>query len=346
MKRSGSVLSFALRWLIAALGVSIFAPSAFAQSLPPTSAAWAETVANAKKEGRVNYYSVIPPAQNDALVAAFNKEYPDIRVVVVRGAGELTARIAAEQKSGADGADVFSFADTGWFTRGADGLLPVEGPNAADYPKEGWVVPGAAAQLSYSPLGFLIWNTQRLPQGLKTWNDLLAPSLQGKIGTREGMTSTLAGFLDFLEKEVGEKHLVDFGQQKPRFYPSTVPLTQAVASGEIWAANSGNIATLVELVKQGAPIAYAFPKLSYANPQAAAVLKAAKRPNAARVFLDFAMSPKGQAALNGGNLGASARPGIAGTLELTGFKILDPEKYTPVVREQWQARFEKLWRNK
>lgn len=305
---------------------------------------WDDIVANAKKEKRVNFYSIMPPAQNDPLVAAFRRTYPEISVVVVRGAGELPGRIAAEQQAGADSADVFSYADTGWFVQNAGGLLKLNTPHAASFPAGSWVVEGQAANLSYSPLGFLIWNTQRLPKGLKEWSDLLDPTLRGRLGTREGMTSTLAGFLEFVYETLGKEYFIAFGQQQPRFYPSTVPLTQSVASGEVWAANSGNIATVFQLVDQGAPIGYAFPKPSYANPQAAAALISSRRPNAAALFLDFAMSPAGQKALNGNRLGASALPGIEGTLQLENFQILDPTKYPAEVRDQWQARFKQYWR--
>jgi iron(III) transport system substrate-binding protein len=340
MSRAAGRFFSTIKVSVAALSVALTASVAHAQ----VADTWDGVVAKAKEEGRVNYYSVMPPAQNDALVAAFQEAYPEISVVVVRGAGELPGRIAAEQQSGADGADVFSYADTGWFVRGADGLLKATGPHAEGLPAESWVVEGAAANLSYSPLGFLVWNTARLPDGLKSWNDLLDPSLKGKIGTREGMTATLAGFLEFINTELGEDYFAAFGKQELRFYPSTVPLTQAVASGEVWAANSGNIATLKQLEEQGAPIAYTFPDPSYANPQAAAALASSKRPNAALLFLDFAMSPEGQAAMNGNGLGASAIPGLEGTLQLQNFRILDPNKYPPDVRDQWQAKFEQFWR--
>lgn len=329
-----------LKGSAAVMCLVLSAPAAEAQLAD----SWEGIVARAQEEGRVNYYSIMPPAQNDRLVAAFREAYPRINVVVVRGAGELPGRIAAEQQAGVDGADVFSYADTGWFSRAPEQLLPLDTPHSAAFPAENWVVEGRAANLSYSPLGFLVWNTQRLPNGLQEWDDLLDPALRGRLGTREGMTATLAGFLEFIYEELGEEHFIAFGQQQARFYPSTVPLTQSVAAGEVWAANSGNIATIAQLVEQGAPIAYSFPVPSYANPQAGAVLAASRRPNAAVLFMDFALSPAGQAALNGESLGASAIPGIEGTLQLENFRILDADRYPPEVRDEWQARFEQYWR--
>ncbi|NKC04936.1 extracellular solute-binding protein [Ochrobactrum haematophilum] len=268
MRRSSNHFTHAIKASLVALAAFALTGAASAE----VAGDWNGIVAKAKEEGRVNYYSVMPPAQNDALITAFQKTYPEIKVVVVRGAGELAGRIAAEQQAGSDGADVFAFADTGWFATNKENLLDLKGPNVEAFPKAGWTVDGKSVNLSFSPLGFLVWNTARVKDGLKEWNDLLAPELKGHVGTREGMTSTLAGFLEFVHDRLGQDYFEAFGKQQPRFYPSTVPLTQAVASGEVWAANTGNVATIIQLVAQGAPIDFSVPKPSFANPQAGAVL--------------------------------------------------------------------------
>ena len=307
-------------------------------------ASWDEIVALAKEEGHVNYYSIMPPAQNDALVAAFNAAYPEIEVVVVRGAGDLPGRVAAEREANADGADVISLADPAWFVLNSGDFLTPQGPNIDAFPADHWIEEGKSLNLSYSPLGFIIWNTNRVPDGLETWDDLLDPALKGRIGTREGMTATFAGFMDFLQRNKGDDYLAAFGQQDLRFYNSTVPLTQAVAAGEVWIGNSGNIATLLSLVEQGAPIDYVYPDPSFANQQAGAAFAYSQRPNAALVFLDFAAGPEGQTAMNQNALGGSPLPGIEGAIDMANFQILDPVKFTQDVRNEWQVVFEDLWR--
>lgn len=324
--------------------VSTLALSSLANAQGVVGASWDEIVELAKEEGRVNYYSIMAPAQNDALVAAFNEVYPEIQVVTVRGAGELQGRVAAEKEAGADGADVISLADPMWFIQNSADFLTPQGPGIDAFPDGHWIEPGKSLNLSYSPLGFLIWNTSRVPDGVQDWDDLLDPQWAGRIGTREGMTATLAGFLDFLQRNKGDEYMAALGQQDLRFYNSTVPLTQAVAAGEIWIANSGNMATLHQLVEQGAPIDFAFPNPSYANQQAGAAFNYSERPNAALVFLDFAASEAGQTAMNQGQLGGSPLPSIEGGISMENFEILDPAKFTQEVRNEWQVVFEDLWR--
>ena len=307
-------------------------------------ATWDEIVAKAKEEGRVNFYSIMPPAQNEALVEAFSKEYPEIKVVTVRGAGELPGRVAAEKAAGADGADVISLADPAWFTENQADFIELKGPAIDAYPKDHWIVEPKVANISYGPLGFIVWNTDRLPEGLKSWDDLLDPKLKGKVGAREGMTATLAGYLEFLRDAIGEEKFAALGKQDLRFYPSTVPLTQAVAAGEVWAGSSGNIATLLQLVDQGAPIDYVYPEPSFANPQAGGALNYSKRPNAAIVFMDFALSRAGQTAVNHHQLGGSPLEGIEDSVPLERFKILDPTRFTQAVRDEWQVIFDKTMR--
>jgi len=323
----------------------------FASSLSPRlvfaqSQSWDAVIANAKKEGLVNFYSVAAPDQNDSLIQAFNERYPEIRVVTTRGTAELTARIGAEIQTGSDGCDVLCQADPVWFTDNAAQLLELNTPAAKDFPKEGWQVANKAAVTTYSPLGFLVWNTDFVKQDLSNWNDILRPEFKGRVGVREGMTATLAGFLDFIQTELGIDYLEKLGQQKPRFYSSSVPLTQAVASGEVWVANTGNIPTIRQLKAEGAPIAYSFPNPSFANPQITAALSRSRRPNAALLFTDFSISPKGQTSINDQQRSASAIRGLEGTLDITKFRNLDTAKYNAQSREKWNKVFERYLRQR
>lgn len=306
---------------------------------------WAATVARGVEEGRVNVYSNAVPEQVERLIASFNEVHPDIRVSHTRGSGELAARVASEIEASNDGADVFIFSDPLWFAQNPDGTLPISSPSAAAYPDSGWFIKDHAAFVGFPPLGMLVWNTDYVPEGLSTYEELLKPELAGHIGTREQMTAVLAAYLDFLETELGPDYLPALGAQKPKFYVSAVPLVQALAAGEIWAGNVGVIGSLKELQDQGAPVAWAIPKPSgFANTWAAGVIRTSKRPDAARVFLDYMMSPEGQAALNGGEASASPLPGIPGALDLSDFAIMDPNKYTPEVREEWTRKFQAYFR--
>src|SRR2546423_1420958 len=67
---------------------------------------WKQTVAAAKKEGRLNLY--VGRYGQAALLDEFNKDYPEIKVVSVNGTGDqLATRIAAEARAGKIIADIY-----------------------------------------------------------------------------------------------------------------------------------------------------------------------------------------------------------------------------------------------
>jgi ABC-type glycerol-3-phosphate transport system substrate-binding protein len=68
---------------------------------------WNRTVEAAKKEGKLNTYG-LADITHPAILEAFNKRYPEIKVVTVTGHTEVIQRIVAERRAGKYVADVFS----------------------------------------------------------------------------------------------------------------------------------------------------------------------------------------------------------------------------------------------
>src|SRR5256714_4424315 len=68
---------------------------------------WKQTVAAAKKEGRLNLY--VGRYGQAALLDEFKKDYPEIKIAPVNGTGDqLATRIAAEVRAGKTIADIYS----------------------------------------------------------------------------------------------------------------------------------------------------------------------------------------------------------------------------------------------
>jgi iron(III) transport system substrate-binding protein len=302
---------------------------------------WEEVVAAAEDEGNVSLYSVMPGTQNDRLTAAFEEAYPEIDLQILRGAGELPGRVDAEIQGGTDGADVFLFSDPNWFVQREDELSGVDGPHAEGWNSEAWAVEGKAIIPSAYPYSMIVWNTSKFPDGFESWDDLLDPSVSGSLGLRADVTTSLAGYLDFQESELGDEYLTQLGQQKPSFYPSVVPMTQSVASGEIGVANTSTPSVVKEMQDQGAPIKSIIPTPSYWIEWGAAGLEKSKRPNASRVLLDFIMSEEGQAAINGDGFGRASREGVAGSITPENETMFDSSKYTPDVVADFEKKFAK-----
>jgi iron(III) transport system substrate-binding protein len=304
---------------------------------------WEDVVSAANDEGKISFYSVMPDAQNKRLQKAFSEKYPDIDLQILRGAGELTGRIDAEIQSGSDGADVFLFSDTNWFAEHEENLAKIDGPNLEGWNKESWAVADKAIIPSAYPYSMIVWNTDKFPNGFTGWDDLLDPKVKGTLGLRTDVTPSLAGYLDFMERELGDDYMTKLGQQKPSFYPSAVPMTQSVAAGEIGVANTSTPSVVKEMQDQGAPVKSMIPTPSYWIEWGAGVLEKTKRPNASRVLVDFIMSEEGQGALNGDGFGRASREGIAGSIAPEGddFSMFNSADFTPDVLGEFNTKFKK-----
>src|SRR5512144_2213525 len=78
-----------------------------ADAKPAWEANWDQTVAAAKKEGKLNFY--VGRYGSEPLLNEFRKEFPEIKLVTVNGAGNsLGTRIITEVRAGHVVADLFS----------------------------------------------------------------------------------------------------------------------------------------------------------------------------------------------------------------------------------------------
>ncbi|HSQ11412.1 MAG TPA: hypothetical protein VLM90_00260, partial [Candidatus Deferrimicrobium sp.] len=91
--------------ILAGLG---WVPSGIAADAKPVwQASWEKTVAAAKKEGKLNFY--VGRYGSEPLLNEFRKEFPEIKLVTVNGAGNtLGTRIITETRAGHVLADLFS----------------------------------------------------------------------------------------------------------------------------------------------------------------------------------------------------------------------------------------------
>lgn len=300
---------------------------------------WDAIVSAAAEEGEVSLYSIAPQIQNDRLEDAWAAKYPDIKLTVTRGATELPARVSAEIASRSDGADVFLYSDPAWFAENEQHLLEHDGPSAEGWSDDYWAVEAKSPVVYRSPFSVFVWNTKMFPEGFKDWDDFLEPNVKGKFAFRSALSPSLAGLLAFMEDQLGADYLKKLGAQKPKFYPSTVPLTQAIGSGEVGATVVNNISSAKEVIAAGAPVEYAVPDPSYSIDWAAGALDHTKQPNAAMVLLDFLMAAEGQGAISGDGFAASGRD-LPNDLELENTEVLDSTKYTPEVLQEWERKFE------
>lgn len=328
------------------LGLAALSVLALATPSPAWAQAgdWNGIVAAARKEGKVLFYTGQPVPVANRIVTGFKKAYPDIAVEVVRGpSGEVLAKVDQERAAGIDGADLFASTEVAWFTdRAAEGkLLKPSGPAARNWPAQ-YLLNGSVAIVGSNPF-IIVYNKNLVPTPPKSYADLLRPEFKGRLGTTELASTVVVAWYDWVEKTQGADFLQKLKAQNPRLYNGSVPLSQAVASGEVAAAAFGVPDATLPLMEQGAPIAFLVPNPGMGNLWGMAALSWSRRPNAAMLFADYMMSVEGQTLWHGRGESASPLTGIPGAIPLSTITPYDPAKYPPAVvakyREAWSRIF-------
>ena len=307
-------------------------------------AEWAKTVEAAKKEGRVTLYFVSTPPVAERIKAAFNKQYPEIQVDMLRLVGtELVGKLDQERATGADGGDVAITPETQWAAdRGKDkGVLQPRGPASVNWPGK-YVINGVAPLIGMEPL-IIVYNSKLVTTPVNGYEDLLRPEFKGKVATPDLVANIFFAFYEWLEQSKGPKFLPALAAQNPRFYPSCVPITQQIIVGEKLGESLCVATVITPLIAQGAPIKMVVPKPAVATPFAGVITAWSKRPNAAQVFMDFVISPAGQAAWAQLGEMASPLPNIPNALDINSMSPLDPTRFTPEVAKEYRAKWNKLF---
>ncbi len=309
-----------------------------------------ELHAAAKAEPKLVVYSSQAPEPLQRIAADFMAKYPGVDVQVVRGIdGDLIPKVETEHETGQVQASILITASPSWvITQAEEGgwFVPVDGPellgqgdyDAAQYVHDGNYFEVGAAVLTFG------WNSDLYPPGITDYPDLLDPDLQGRIGVPEPSSPSIVDFYLWLEETFGEPYVADLAAQDPQIYPSAVAIGEALAAGEVAASPYIAPSTLIPLRDQGAPVDFGLsPQGAWGARYFAVILDGAPAPNAAQLFGNYMVTPKGQAAVmvNAGSVLA----GVEGTL-ITNAKIREQDlsKLTPDAVAAYQEKWNGLFR--
>jgi iron(III) transport system substrate-binding protein len=309
---------------------------------PASAAAWKKLVAQAKAEGSVVLYSVQNPAGLQSLANAFKAKY-GITVTVNRNVDSvLQSQIGTEESTHNAIADlwvpsqrrlVFGAIQNGW-------VVPAVGPHffAKNFDRKTWMF-NKSFIVGTAILG-LTWNTQAYkgtPTGVSSFT---SSEFKGKLGVPDPRVS--ASFIDWYlwaQAKYGKDIMQKLAAQNPKIYTSTLPMTQAVASGEIAGAPCAS-GTALDLKGQGAPIDYKVLNDNWNAPYYGMILKQAPHPAAAQLLADYLISPEGNGYADHG-FGADY-PGIDGTFYAKP-RIVKLNDFTPAkvsaFLSQWSSLF-------
>jgi len=258
-------------------------------------AAWAQ----GKPEDSVVVYSAADADMVNAVVAAFEKKYPGIKVsTVVAGTGEIIKRIEAEKDR--------PLGDVGW-SFGPEAIGDKKGLFEPYLSREAsnffpGQVPADRVWTPFTTMPYVIMYNKKLvseAEKPKAWKDVLDPKWKGKVAyadaSKSGSSYTLlVTWLSIYGKdEAGWKFVEDLLRQS-KVLPKSSMTYQGVANGEYPIGLTFEQAAF-DYLKGGAPIGLIYPSEGTAiTLDGSAIIKNAPHPNAARLFLDFTVSKEMQ----------------------------------------------------
>ena len=280
-----------------------------------------DLIAGAQKEGTVTFYA--SPINPRIVSDAFTKKY-GIRVDLLRiGSSELNPRFAAEAAAKSVAADVIVTPNdvNFWNDMYKEGHLVNLGeagvPSYKTYPAD-FLRNDVKAPIAQIVPFVIAYNKDEVSASTAptTWQDFIDPKWKGKIalGDPKANTTYAATIVELADK-FGEEYVRALGRQKPLYYSSSLPLIQAVASGEVSLAYPPNGINVELSVKQGAPLGVVKMRAdqeSWGGEQLLGVSRNAPHPSAARLFAEFILSKEGNAIVNGDadNWGVVASGGL------------------------------------
>jgi iron(III) transport system substrate-binding protein len=293
--------------LTAAIAAAAIAAPCAAQVKPEEIAAYTgadreqKLFEGAKKEGELTIYTSAQTDDMGALVSAFEKKYPGIKVSVWRSSSEkVLQRAVTEARGNRHTMDVAETNGPELESMHREKIVTaVKSPYLADLiaparlPHGEWV--GTRLNVFTCAYNTNLVKKEELP---KTWEDLANPKWKGKLGIEQEDSDWLAGeFAELGEARAMKvfKAIVDTNGISVR--KGHTLLTQLVVSGEIPLALTVYNYKAEQLKKKGAPIDWFSIGPAIARPNGIAMAKQAPHPHAAALFFDFELSPEGQGIL-------------------------------------------------
>jgi iron(III) transport system substrate-binding protein len=293
---------------LALLALALINCAAFAQGVPAGYPAdYAQTIAAANKEGKVVVYSALDTKAAGPLIKDFSALYPNVKVEYNdMNSTEMYNRFIAEVASGQGSADVMWSSAMDLQVKLVDDGQAVSyvSPEASKLPT--WAVyKNQAYGTTYEPAVF-IYNKRlvtgdEIPQDHAAFTKLIntkTDKFKGKVTTYD-IEKSGVGFMFVVQDTKyfpGMKDLEKgFGATSYKVYSSTGNMLEKVSSGEhLLGYNVLGSYALVR-AKKDQNLGVVLPKdYTLVLSRVMFIGKQAKNPNAAKLWVDYILSPRGQ----------------------------------------------------
>ena len=278
---------------VLSIELSTGGPAAIAQSMKE----------KAEAEGKLMFYATFNATDSKTLIDGFKQLYPKIDAVFYRSSDSaMMERIVTENRAGQNLWDVVVTTSFYGHNLKKRGLLAAYDSPERKFYRDGYKDPQALWTSTYTNYAAFGYNTRGVPKSSvpKSFNDLLKPEWKGQIGMESRPYEWFGTMLKAMGEEKGLPYMRELAKQTQLRAGRTL-LAQLVAAGEFKGALSAYSQTFEVLKPSGAPVDWVYLNPVFANIHPTGVAAKAPHPNAARLFVDFVLSKRGQELIRGMN---------------------------------------------
>ncbi|MBM2805716.1 MAG: Extracellular solute-binding protein [Deltaproteobacteria bacterium] len=258
-------------------------------------------IEGAKKEGRLVLYTGMETEEAGIFTKEFTKKYPFVKTDVFRSAGEkVQARFIVEHRANTHLADVFQTSIVQVYQLKNLGMLAKYISEEATAFPEGFRDPLGHWTTFYQIPYVIGYNTRQVAAKdvPGSYEDLLHPKWKGLISLETEEYQWFYQVLQIMGRDKGLEFMKKFAAQNLQMRKGHTLLAQLVAAGESAIATVVYSNRVERMKATGAPIEWVRfkgPTITVIN--AISIPDKAPHPNAARLFVNFALSKEGQGLL-------------------------------------------------
>lgn len=252
----------------------------------------------AEKETTVVTYVAGQGERWQKLNQAFQAKYPAIEVKSIRGNYERTRnRVTTEALAGNHSVDVIHMDPfNGWLLIQRGLFQPYQSREAGAFPEK-FRDPGNFLVCCMQAIpNIMAYNTKLVSREVapKNYEDLLHSRWKDKLGMDGDESEWFAALIAIWGKEKATQFLQSLNKQAPSLRRGHTLLTHLTAAGEFSVAVNVFGYEVMNVKTQGAPIEPILTFPVVVRPSYLGIAKQAPHPNAAKLYIDFAMSAEGQ----------------------------------------------------
>ncbi|MER3407359.1 MAG: hypothetical protein C4292_00615 [Nitrososphaera sp.] len=258
-------------------------------------------VNKAEQEGSIVPYTSEVERQLVQFMGEFGKLFPNINTTKYsrEQIGRVYAKLTAERQAGTYLADVLLSSDVAismdFLKRG--GYVRYISPYLEDYD----------TAFQSNPPGYFTWyslilagiayNTNLVSESEapRSWRDLLDPKWRGSINFKDSASGLQAVQWFMLKKLYGDQFWKDMAAQNPKGLASTIQQYERLINGEDKIIGLAQYNNYLEFKERRAPINFVVPQEGLVvSPFTIGIVDRAPHPEAAKLFVDWLLSPVGQ----------------------------------------------------